>query len=170
MTIRIVSRFFFLSNDELLEILSETKDPMKVQPHLKKCFEGIYTLEFNVHKEIVGITSSEDETVRLSSSIQPADAKVRAAPPAARAATAGRRPPLCLLMSASVQGMVERWLQQLEHQMVVSLIDVTSEAITAYPVTLREDWVLAWPGQIVQAGACVEYTTEVRHGVNRPIS
>ncbi|KAJ7552868.1 hypothetical protein O6H91_06G073600 [Diphasiastrum complanatum] len=65
------SRFFFLSNDELLQILSQAKNPLAVQPHLHKCFEAISELDFKIDMEIVAINSAEGEKVPFATTMQP---------------------------------------------------------------------------------------------------
>jgi dynein heavy chain, axonemal len=56
--------------------LSETKNPLRVQPHLKKCFEGIAKLNFTERVEIVGMISADGEVVAFDGIIYPAEAKV----------------------------------------------------------------------------------------------
>jgi dynein heavy chain len=46
-----------------------------VQPHLKKCFEGIHRLEFKDNLDIVAMRSREGEEVKLVRALNPLDAK-----------------------------------------------------------------------------------------------
>lgn len=63
-------RFYFLSNDELLEILAQTRNPQAVQPHLRKCFDAISQLEFGLLTSTAqGATDDTGEKIQYTNDI-----------------------------------------------------------------------------------------------------
>ena len=104
-----------------------------MQHHVAKCFDGIYKLSFTPKNVITAMESVEKEVVEFVRTIVPAEAN----------------------------GLVEKWLLQVEEVMKLSLREVTAKAVEAYRTTPREEWVLNWPGQVVLAGSGVHWTAEV---------
>ena len=63
-------RFYFIGDDDLLEILGQAKNPSVIQNHLKKLYAGIYSVQFDEgFKKIVAMESSCEEVVGLSREI-----------------------------------------------------------------------------------------------------
>jgi dynein heavy chain len=56
-------RFYFLSNDELLEILANSQNLDVIQQHLRTCFDNIMKLDIQDGLDIVAMMSSEKERV-----------------------------------------------------------------------------------------------------------
>lgn len=58
-------RFYFLGDDDLLDILSQSKNPEAVQPHMTKMFDAMKEMIFAADAEVVGLRSNEKEEFDL---------------------------------------------------------------------------------------------------------
>ena len=86
-------RFFFLGDEDLLEILGQQENPKIIQQHLKKIFAGINTVEFTGSGDNLFINqmiASQGETVQLVKQVE-------------------------------VSGNLEYWLKEIEKRMVETL-------------------------------------------------
>lgn len=119
------ARFYFLSNDDLLDILSQAKDPTAVQPFLKKVFENMNEVEFNDAKppKIKSMRSAEKEQVEFINLLDPNGKNV------------------------------EDWMGELEDMMKQSVRAALLQSIQTYPTPSRTEWVRANPGQCVLNGS-----------------
>ncbi|KAK7233641.1 dynein light chain binding protein [Aureococcus anophagefferens] len=123
-------RFFFLSNDELLEILAETKDPTRVQPHLKKCFDGVANLEFTKNLDIMAcLDAPAPKGERLEFAYDACNHK--------------------MINPKDSGGNVEKWLVEVEAIMKKSLANAIDEAVVDFEKNDRKSWLAAWQGQVV---------------------
>ncbi|CAL6027380.1 Dynein_heavy chain [Hexamita inflata] len=152
------SRFFFLADEELLQILAQTRNVEAVQAHIQKCFEGIKKLTFetqNGQKIITQIISPEGEIVPLEKSVQ-------------------------------TNGDVDLWLNDIELQMKLTVKGFLGRCWADYVQTVqkgqaleetqdayqtlmgpRELWLAKGPAQIVNALSQVVWTYETQNAIEK---
>ncbi|XP_073391166.1 uncharacterized protein [Physcomitrium patens] len=126
-------RFYFLSNDELIEILAQTRNVQAVQPHMSKCFDGIRSLDFGEDPksiDIFAMISSEGERITLGKNLK-------------------------------ARGNVENWLTAVEQNMVSSLQRLAKHAYVEYAQKPRGQWVLMHAAQLVVMISQVYWAREV---------
>ncbi|CAK4669134.1 unnamed protein product [Aphanomyces euteiches] len=134
-------RFYFLSNDDLLEILGHQKDPDQVQKHIKKCFEAIKTLYLlypgtrnNLTFEAAGMNAPDGEQVLFTNNVV-------------------------------IAGAVEGWLLRVESAMISSLEKIYASCLVAYRGK-KEKWIKEFPGQLLITCGQTAWTNECIKALN----
>lgn len=127
------ARFFFCSDEVLLEILSQSSNPHSIQPHLSQVFDSINRVTFDTKQDnkILSMHSGEGETVNLA-------------------------------VPVIAKGQVEDWLKLLEQEMMRSMKNIIREAAeesTMCSSNLR-GFIDKYPSQVALLGIQFIWTVE----------
>ena len=126
---QLFSRFYFVGDEDLLEILGNSKDPVKVQRHLNKMFAGINALESEPISDhgcrLTAMVSKEGEVV-----------------------------PLVKPVEITEDSSVVSWLSCVETVMQETLALLLQQAVTAnLSLNIQSpefvEWIKSYPSQII---------------------
>ncbi|XP_068122972.1 cytoplasmic dynein 2 heavy chain 1 isoform X2 [Hyperolius riggenbachi] len=129
-------RFYFIGDDDLLEILGQSTNPAVIQSHLKKLFAGVNSVDFDADfKHIVAMKSLEGEVVPLKNKV---------------------------LVSTDV----EVWLSSLASQMKSTLQTLLVECLAAGKKSQGTIDPLRFPSQILCLAEQIQFTEDVENGIH----
>ncbi|CAL8284422.1 unnamed protein product [Lota lota] len=135
-------RFYFLSNNDLLDVLSHGQNPIKVNTHLSKLFDSLSNLKFDLDhdgeptKTAHGMFSIEKEYVVFDKDCE-------------------------------CSGQVEQWLDKVQERMVNTLREKFGDAIMAYKEKPKDQWLFDYPAQVAVVTTQIWWTTEVNIALTR---
>ncbi|KAF9569823.1 dynein heavy chain protein 1 [Agrocybe pediades] len=139
-------RFYFVGDEDLLEIIGNSKDIVRIMKHLKKMFAGISTVKLDEDiTQILGMASREGEEVPFSEPILLKD-----------------------------YPKINDWLARIEAMMRLSLADLLTAAVTELqsfygqgpvPANRFMDWTEKYPAQLVTLAIQVAWTSSVEQSL-----
>ncbi|KAF7259764.1 hypothetical protein EG68_06612, partial [Paragonimus skrjabini miyazakii] len=133
-------RFYFVSQVDVTDIVSNGKVPSKVLRHLSKLFDSICSLTFAKPdaelKHAVKMIAKDGEEVKF-------------------------------VTSFDLRGQVEEWLNQLLDEMRHTLRKILAESVAAYEEKPRDQWIFDYPAQIALTGSQIGWNSEVQIAFSR---
>ncbi|ORY33069.1 putative motor [Naematelia encephala] len=140
-------RFYFVGDEDLLEIIGNSKDIRRIMKHLKKMFAGISTLQIDEDESmLLGFASREGEQVSFSAPIVLKD-----------------------------YPKINDWLARIESEMRISLARLLSQAVAELrsiltvdqpvPSTTFLSWIDSYPAQLVVLAVQIQWTTLVERAL-----
>ena len=138
-------RFYFVGDEDLLEMIGNSNDTLRIAKHFKKMFAGLSGLIMDDETVISGFTSKEGEAVRLKKEI-----------------------------SLAKTPRINDWLALLEGGMKATLAELLSEAVEQYTPIFESDtidrdtlttFMDAFPSQIVVLATQVAWSTAVENSL-----
>ena len=128
-------RFYFLSNETLLKILSETKDLNRVKENLKNIFENIHNIELQDDKIILKMISNLGEKVPLKNII------------------------------SIERKNIEDWMKELQNSMFETVKQCMERCLRAYQRPPTKEWIFGHTGQsVIHSNQCM-WTTQVEEAI-----
>jgi len=143
-------RFYFVGDEDLLELIGNSRDVVRVQKHFRKMFAGLHSLRLSEDMStITGISSKEGEIIAL------------------------RKP-----ISFARNPKINDWLSALEHEMKQSLAALTAESIQEFSSLFqatfdRTQFLLfldRFPAQVVVLATQVVWTQSVEAVLSKEVS
>ncbi|KAI4214893.1 MAG: hypothetical protein LQ351_002606 [Letrouitia transgressa] len=140
-------RFYFVGDEDLLEIIGNSNDIARVSKHFRKMFAGLSGLLLDQDSNIYGITSKEGEEVCLKRSI-----------------------------SLTKTPRINDWLAALDNGIKASLAELLSEAVVHFQTISSSsdmdlesfiDFISQFPAQIVVLASQVVWTSSVESALSQ---
>lgn len=141
-------RFYFVGDEDLLEIIGNSKDIRRVMKHFKKMFAGISTLQIDDEEtQLLGFASHEGEEISFRSPIVLAE-----------------------------YPRINDWLAKVEAEMRLSLAYLLSQAVTGLEAIFLPgvaddilngllDWIGTYPAQLVVLAVQTVWTDLVENAI-----
>ena len=138
-------RFYFVGDEDLLEMIGNSNDTLRIAKHFGKMFAGLSGLLMAQESTITGFTSKEGEEVHL-------------------------KKPVSLIKIPKIND----WLAALESNMKSTLADLLTDAVGHYrqvvealtfDISTFNEYIAAFPAQIVVLATQVVWTTSVENAL-----